>query len=113
MKIDRMQNKTKRRLSFLFALLLVSSALTSPLIIHDVKADSGSSPIGVSARPSDAGIGKTPEPAAADDQKISQNDNHDLSDTSERLSYQVYVTPDDPTIQGLAAQKTAPLKPTL
>lgn len=99
-----MQNKTKRRLSFLFALLLVSSALTSPLIIHDVKVDSGSSPIGVSARPSDAGIGKTPEPAAVNGQKISGNGNRDLSNASERLSYQVYVTPDDPTIQGLAAQ---------
>ena len=108
MNTDRMQNKTKRRLSFLFALLLVSSALTSPLIIHDAKADSGSSPIEVSARPSGTGIDKTPTPAAANGQKISRNGNRDLSNASERLSYQVYVTPDDPTIQGLAAQINSP-----
>jgi transglutaminase-like putative cysteine protease len=104
MKIDRMQNKTRRRLSFLFALLLVSSALTSPLITHDTKAGSDSSPIEVSARPSDTGIDKTPAPAAADGRKISRTGNRGLNDASEGLPYQVYVTPDDPAIQGLAAQ---------
>ncbi len=108
MKTDRMQNKAKRRLSFLFALLLVSSALTSPLILHDAKADSGSSPIEVSARPSDAGIDKTPEPAAADGRKISRNGSRNLSNASERLPYQAYVTPDDPVIQELAAQINSP-----
>ncbi len=108
MNIDRMQNKTRQRLSFLFALLLATSAIASPLITHDAKADSGSSPIEVSARPSGAGTDKTPEPAAADGRKISRTDNRGTSDVGEKLPYQVYVTPDDLAIQELAAQINSP-----
>ncbi len=108
MNISRMQNKARRHLSFLFALLLVSSALTSPLILHDAKADEGSSPIEVSARPSGAGIGQTPDPAAAEGRKISRNGNPGSSNAGERLPYQAFVTPDDPAIQELAALTNSP-----
>ena len=108
MEINRVRNKTRRRLSFLLALLLVSSALTSPLLLHDAKVDSGSSPIEVAARPSGAGIDQTPDPAEADGRKISRNGNPGLSSASERLPYQAFVTPDVPAIQELAVLTNSP-----
>lgn len=104
MKTDRMQNKTIRLFSFLLALLLVSSAIVTSLISHDARADSGPSPIEVAARQSNAGTDKTSEPAAADGQKFLRTDSRGIRSASERQPYQVYVTPDDQAIQGLAAE---------